>query len=44
MPLDYFLWEPLKNEVYCEPPTTVEDMQQRISRAITAETKMFLAL
>ncbi|KOC61202.1 hypothetical protein WH47_07101 [Habropoda laboriosa] len=26
MLLDYFLWEYLKNVVYCEPPTTPEDI------------------
>ncbi|RLU16752.1 hypothetical protein DMN91_010820 [Ooceraea biroi] len=29
-PMDYFLWGTLKNTVYCEPPTTVENMKDRI--------------
>ncbi|KOC58737.1 hypothetical protein WH47_10111, partial [Habropoda laboriosa] len=32
-PLDHFLWGTLKTEVYREPPTTVEDMQERTREA-----------
>lgn len=35
-PLDYFLWGALKDIVYRVPPTTEENMQQRIREACTA--------
>ncbi|CAB0042093.1 unnamed protein product, partial [Trichogramma brassicae] len=31
-PLDFYLWGRLKDRCYAEPPTTAEDMQQRIIR------------
>lgn len=33
-PLDYFFWGYIKNEVYADPITTKEDMQQRILAAV----------
>ncbi|EZA49180.1 hypothetical protein X777_12589 [Ooceraea biroi] len=36
--LDYFLWGTVKNDVYREPPTTVEDMRERIINACAAIT------
>lgn len=35
-PLDFFLWGAVKDRVYQEPPTTVEDMQHRITAACAA--------
>ncbi|KOC63955.1 hypothetical protein WH47_01270, partial [Habropoda laboriosa] len=32
-PLDYFLWSTLKDMVYREPPTTPENMKERIREA-----------
>ena len=36
MPLEFYLWRKLKQEVYNEIPTTHEDMQDRITRACSA--------
>ena len=35
-PLDFYLWGTLKQQVYYELPTTREDMQVRITRAVSA--------
>lgn len=35
-PLDFYLWGKLKQQVYCEKPTTREDMVMRIRRACAA--------
>lgn len=40
-PIDFFLWGAVKEQVFAEAPTTIEDMQDRIRRAfesITVET------
>jgi len=33
--LDFYFWGYLKNEVYSEEPTTVENMKERIRQACT---------
>lgn len=37
-PLDFFAWGHVKDQVYSTPPTTLEDLQNRVSRAIDSIT------
>lgn len=41
-PLDFFLWGHIKNVVYRTPPTTEEDMRQRIVNACAGITPIML--
>ena len=41
-PLDFFLWGHIKSIVYTTPPTTVEDMQERIINALQTITPEIL--
>ena len=41
-PLDFFLWGTIRNKVYLTPPTTQEDMQERIVAACRATTRQTL--
>lgn len=40
---DFFLWGFIKNKVYLSPPTTVDDMRNRIIRAFSEITPQILA-
>ncbi|XP_078049911.1 uncharacterized protein LOC144476674 [Augochlora pura] len=42
-PLDYFLWDFVKDSVMSVPPTTPDDMKERIRQACTKITPQMLA-
>lgn len=42
-PCDFFLWGYVKNKVYADPPTTVQNMQERVIAAFRTVTPEILA-
>ncbi|GBN59304.1 hypothetical protein AVEN_178896-1 [Araneus ventricosus] len=41
-PLDFFLWEHIKGQVYATPPTTWQDLRRRITDACASVTPAIL--
>lgn len=42
-PLDFFLWEYIKDKVFCTAPTTKEEMKERIRTACASVTPVMLS-